>query len=101
MCTAEIVERVVRRRALDRQRKKERCSSVHAALGPHAPSVTSDDAMHDRQAHTGAAELVGPMQTLKDAEELADILHIESDSIVPDQIDDFAAGAGRGDLDAR
>jgi hypothetical protein len=42
-----------------------------------------DDALNGRQADSGTFKLLRPMQALKDAKQLIDILHVKSDTVVP------------------
>ena len=51
-------------------------------LGPDAPAVAVDDALHDGQPHTGALVLLGAVQPLEDAEELVRVRHIKAHAIV-------------------
>src|SRR5579863_85158 len=44
--------------------------------------MAEDDALNDSQADTGALELLGQMQALKDTKELMYILHFESGAVV-------------------
>src|ERR1700674_866074 len=63
----------------------ERCPSIDRRLGPNAPAVALDDALHDRQADAGAFEILRAMQPLKHAEKLVGILHVEADAVVANE----------------
>ena len=67
---------------------------VHLAPGPHAASVTFDDAFHQRETNAGTREMFGTMQALKYTEQFADVSHLKTDAVVAYAV----ADAGGGDL---
>ncbi len=60
-----------------------------------------DDAPHAGQADAGALELFHAMQALEYAEQLAGILHVEADAVVPHVDHDLARALFCADLDHR
>ena len=48
-----------------------------------------DDALNGGQSYSGAFKLLGQMQTLKDAEQLVDILHVKAGAVVLHEQFDF------------
>src|SRR6185503_4386800 len=83
------------------QRKVERCTAIGFSLGPHAPPVTMDDPPHVREPDTGAFEVVRAVEPLKDPEQLVRVLHVEADTIIPNEYDRIAMRIPRrADLDA-
>src|SRR5260370_29729179 len=79
----------------------ERRPLVGAALGPDPPAVSVDDALDEGQTDPRPFELVVPVQSLKDPEQLACITHVEARAVIPNVERGFAAFAPRPDLDAR
>src|SRR5215510_2923652 len=74
------------------QSKVKRRALVHDSLGPDASAMTVDDALHNSEAHACALILLGAVQSLKDAEELMSIAHVETYAIVFDEVDVLVAG---------
>src|SRR5262249_41764550 len=72
------------------KRHIEGCSLVRFAFGPRASSVAMHDAAHICEPDAGSFKLVRPMEPLKDAEQLARILHVESYPIVLYENHDFS-----------
>ena len=58
-----------------------------------------DDPPNGRESDPGAFELFRKMQTLKYAEQLIDILHVEAGAIIPHEHLDVIAGVDATDLD--
>src|SRR5262249_19630736 len=67
--------------------KVKRRALVHSGLGPDAPTMTMDDALHNRQTHPCPFVIFGAVQALKHAEEFVRIGHVEAHPVVPDKID--------------
>src|SRR5512141_2517556 len=65
----------------ERQGKIERRPLVDPALRPHPSAVACDNALDDGKADPGTFEFIHAMQALEHAEQLADKLHIEADTI--------------------
>src|ERR1700691_5990108 len=57
-------------------------SVINLRLGPDTPPVLLNDALHRRQAHTGAFKFLFRVHALKHAEELLRILHVEAGAVV-------------------
>src|SRR5690349_7498340 len=55
---------------------------IHLPFGPDAPAVARDDAQDGRQANPCALKFFSRMMTLKRAEKLIDIGHIETRALV-------------------
>src|SRR5205823_8618581 len=72
---------------LSLQRKEKRGAAVGLGLGPDAPAVAVDDALHSRQAHSGAVIVLGPVQSLEHPKELVGVAHIEADAVVAHKVD--------------
>src|SRR5579863_3761485 len=75
---------IITRRSV--QGKIEDCPLARSCLGPDTSAVTVDDSLDDRQAHSRPCIIFGPVQSLKNAEQLAGIFHVEPDPIVFDEI---------------
>src|SRR5580692_3222411 len=58
---------------------------IHFPLSPHSASMLLHDALHRGQTDSGPFEVLGAMQALEDPEQLVDVLHVETDAIVPDR----------------
>ena len=58
---------------------------VGFCLDPDATAVLMDDALDVRQPNTGALEVLLAVQTLKNAEQLAHVSHVEADAIIADE----------------
>lgn len=69
-----------------RKREVERCTLAHFRFRPDAASVPVDDPLNDGQAHPGALEIVGAMETLEDLEQFITVPHIEADTVVADVV---------------
>src|SRR2546422_185752 len=83
------------------ERKGKRRALVDGRLGPDAPAVAMDDALHNWQAHARPVVLVGAVQALEHPEEFADVLHIKAYAVVLDKIDALATGLAAADFDHR
>lgn len=57
------------------------------------------DALDDGEPHARALEVLGPVQPLEHAEQLAGILRIETDAVVADEEDAFSRLVAGADLD--
>src|SRR5262245_45806169 len=75
------------------QCKVKRRALVHCGLGPDAPTVAVDDALHNSEAHACALILLGAVQPLKDAEEPMSIAHVETYAVVFDEVDVLVVSA--------
>src|SRR5262249_58856693 len=71
------------------------------ALGPDAPAVALHDARDDGEADARPLELVGRVQALERAEQLARVAAVEADPVVRDGVDADARGGVACDGDAR
>src|SRR6185312_14895987 len=91
--------RSARRRGGRREREVERRPLPQLALGPDTAAVALNDALDDRQAHARSFELRLRMQALEHAEQLARVLHLETDSVVTHEVEGLAAPALTIDLD--
>src|ERR1051325_11715667 len=79
----------------------KRCALPGGAFGPDTASMTSDDALHCREANTCACEFVGPVQTLKRNEQLGGMSHIEARAVVADVVSNFAVPHEAAEFEAR
>src|ERR1700722_2523356 len=75
--------------------KREGRALVGFCLGPDPASVTLDDALRDGQADTGPLVLGRAVQSLKNSEELSDMLHVETGAVVFDEINQLGSGVVR------
>src|SRR5919206_1152010 len=73
------------------QRKEKRGAAVGLRLGPDAPAMVVDDALHDREAHSRAGIVLGPVQPLEHPKELVGVAHVEAGAVVAHKVDGFAA----------
>src|ERR1700738_1619901 len=81
-------------------RREVKCRAlIDRCFGPDTAAVALDDALYDRQADTGACEILRTVQSLKHVEHLVGILHIEADPVVADEEDLLVAYLARADLD--
>src|SRR5208337_1244921 len=55
------------------------------SLGPDLPTVPVDDALDGSQSDSGAFKLFSQVQTLENAEEFIDILHIKAHAVIFDE----------------
>ena len=74
---------------------------VDRPLCPHAPPMPLHDSLHDRQTDAGALELLGAVEPLEDAKQLVGVFHLESRTVVPDEVRQLARAGGTADLDRR
>ena len=74
---------------------------VDRPLCPHAPTMPLHDSLDDRQTDAGALELLGAVEPLEDAEQLVGVFHLESRTVVPDEVRQLARAGGTADLDRR
>ena len=73
---------------------------IDRSLGPDLATMTVDDSLNGGQSYSGAFELFRQMQTLKDAEQLVYVLHVEAGAVVPhEHLDFFFIAVGAADLD--
>ena len=56
---------------------------IYHSFGSHRSAVPVNDTLNGCQSYSSALKFVSTMQSLKYAEQLADILHIKSDAVVP------------------
>ena len=73
------------------QRKLETGADIGLPPCPDAPAVASDDPLCEGETHSGALEVSRTVQSLEDAEQLVDILHVETGTVILDTEDDFVA----------
>src|SRR5262245_59607246 len=83
------------------EREEECCPLVNDGVRPDPAAMAMDDALHDGQADACALEVLRPMQTLEDSEELVRILHVEPGSVVAHVEDVVAVLAPTADVHAR
>lgn len=83
------------------QRELERGALVELGLGSHPTRVVTNDALDDRQGHSGTFVLLDPVHALKDAEQLAGVSHVEADAVVSYEVDDLPPFSLRPNLDQR
>ena len=87
---------------MGRQGKVEGGAAVGRSFGPDAAGVAFNDAADVSEANARALEGPGSFEPMKDAEQLTRLGHIETNSIVADEKDDFArfmVGGEAADLD--
>ena len=60
-----------------------------------------DDALDQRESHTGAFELFARMQPLEDAKQLLRMVHAETHSVVTDEVQSFGGVDATPNLDSR
>ena len=60
----------------------ERRAAIRLGLRPYPAAMPGDDTAYISKTDAGALELLGAMQALKDAEELAGVLHVEAHAVV-------------------
>ena len=70
------------------------------AFRPDPAAVTVDDAPDGRKSDAHALELARRVQTLKSAEQLFDVLHVEAGAIITHVVDGSAIGLSNPELDA-
>src|SRR5262249_60631226 len=66
-----------------RQREIKRHAFVDRTLGAPLAAMPMDDALNGREADSRAFELFREVQALEHAEQLVDMLHVESGAVVP------------------
>src|ERR1051326_4891746 len=71
--------------------KLNRCAFVDFRLGPDPAAVTKNDTLRDSEADAVTFELIAAVETLKDAEKLVGILHVEAGTVVTDEVDKNAS----------
>src|ERR1700680_1903074 len=69
------------------KREGKHRTAVHFAIRPYPAAMPRHHSLDDREAHTGAAELVRAMQPLEHAEQLVGVFHIESHPVVTYRVD--------------
>src|SRR5574341_160874 len=74
---------------LSSEGKVKRRTVVDRSLGPDAPAMAMNNALHNRQAYTGPFILFGPVQALEHPEQFVHVGHIETGAVVLDKIDVF------------
>src|SRR6202162_1126400 len=72
------------------QGKVKRRAFIHFGFRPDPATMFANDALHGSQSNACAFEIFGPVQTLKDAEQLVFILHVEADPVVSYEDDALA-----------
>jgi hypothetical protein len=81
------------------QGKTEGRSGVNFALPPDAPAVTMNDPPDRCQPDAGTFELLGRVESLECAEQLAHMGHIESGTVVLNEVDRTPVCRGHTKLD--
>src|SRR5882757_7333910 len=79
----------------------QRGAFLRTTLRPDSATMAKDDAADDGQTDAGAGKFGFRMQALECAEQLVCILHVESHSVVADEVDLFRALLIRPDFDPR
>src|ERR1700756_566314 len=81
------------------KREIEGRTSIHCSLRPNPASMPVDDALYSGQPYPGAFEFFRPVQALKHAKKLIDVLHLESRAVVPhEHLDLIVLDGRRADL---
>src|SRR5260370_37451465 len=71
-----------------RANDKVECRSFsHNAFGPYPASVAVDDALYRCQTNASSRKLVSIVESLKSAQKLARILHVETGTVIAHKID--------------
>src|SRR5579863_2520284 len=81
------------------EREEKRRSLIDRRLGPYSATVPLNDALHNRQAHSGTFEIARFVQALKNSEKLFRVLHLEAHPVVADKHNALAALHGLSHLD--
>src|ERR1700722_12117208 len=68
----------------------KRRALIRFGFRPGWATIVANDALHRGQSNACALEIFGPMQPLKDSEQLILILHVEADAIVANEDDALA-----------
>jgi hypothetical protein len=58
---------------------------IDGSLGPDRSAMPVDDALDCRQPNSGALKLFIPMQALKYAKQLVDVLHLKACAVISDE----------------
>jgi hypothetical protein len=82
-----------------RKREVKRCAFLFLAFGPDAASMTEQDALDIGKADASALKFLFKMEALKNAEEFANVLHIETYTIIADEDNVLVAIYMRADFD--
>src|SRR5215831_1096688 len=82
-----------------RQREVERRPLIGSGIGPDPPPMALENPLHQRQPHPRSLELVGRVQPLEHAEQLAGERRVEPHPVVPHQVDEVAVLLRGRDLD--
>ena len=82
-----------------RQCEIERCAFIDLALGPGPPPMAVNDPSYCRKTNSCAFEIFTAVEPLEDTEQLVHILHVETNTIVPDVKRRFAIARYRSDFD--
>ena len=72
---------------------------IDSGFRPDLAAVPLDDALNDSQTYSRPLVVLGPMQTLEDAEEFVSVAHVEANAVVLDEIDVSAVVALAADFD--
>src|SRR3546814_3920742 len=73
---------------------------AYLAGRPQAPAVLVDDPLNGGEADAGSGKLAGVVQALKGAKELVGMCHVETRSVVADEIGVLPLVAAAAELDA-
>ena len=82
------------------KRKVKRRALINSSLCPHTPPVPGKDSLHNGQANSGAWELFLRVKPLKDAEQLVVVTHVEPNTIVANEINQFMSNLVTAGLNA-
>src|SRR4051812_9315998 len=78
--------RAARQFFVDRRQIEIECGAfAQFSLDPNSATMLVDDALDRRQADPSAFEFFPPVKALEHAEQLARVLHVESDAIIADE----------------
>jgi hypothetical protein len=79
----------------------ERCTLIRFSVSPGFPPMPMNDALDDCQTHAGSVEFCDTVQTLKYAEELVCVLHVETSAVIMDREPNFVSDSLPRDVDPR
>jgi hypothetical protein len=71
--------------AFSRKYKKESRAFVYFTFRPNLSTVLPDNALNGRQSHASTLEVLGPVKTLEDAEQLVGVSFVEARAIISNE----------------
>src|SRR5438128_2303452 len=84
-----------------RKAEKEARALAGSRFDPNPPAVPLDDALADRQAHSGAGILLTGMQPLEDLKNPAEMLRVNANPIIAHRKDPFSVPLLRANVNPR